>query len=323
MKKPKVTVIIPAYNSEEYIGRCLDSVLSQTFQDFEILVINDGSNDDTGKIVKKYAKKDKRIRYIEQKNIGVARTRNRAIGLAGGDFIAFMDNDDYIDSDYLEKLLPKNGEDIVISGFKRPDDKGKIMTQMKLEKNEWSKFMNPTPWAKLYRKSFIVDNKLEFLDNSIGEDIYFNLIAMLTVKKIQILSYVGYNWFFNKASVSSTKHKKYNEVDIFKLLNGCYKELEKRNLLNKNYELIEFFFYRFIVWFLLYAAKGAKKKGIDKIYDELFGWLEERFPDFKDNRLLRGDLPGETKPTRLIYKTFLKFHKIGLGKILVWGYAKI
>ena len=323
MKKPKVTVIIPAYNSQEYIERCLDSVLAQTFQDFEILVINDGSIDDTGKIVKEYAKKDERIRYVEQENIGVARTRNKAVGLARGEFIAFMDNDDFIDKDYLEMLLPKRGGDVVISGFKRPNKDGKIIAQMRLENEEWSKFMNPTPWAKIYRRGFIVNNKLEFLDNGIGEDIYFNLVAMLTTKKIRILDYVGYNWFLNADSVSSTKHKKYDEVDVFKLLDSCYKELKKRDLLGSNYELIEFFFYRFIVWFLLYAAKGAKKEEINKMYDRLFRWLEERFPDYRRNKLLKGDLPGEVKSTRSIYKTFMKFHRIGLGKMLVWGYAKI
>lgn len=323
MKKPKVTVIIPAYNSEEYIGRCLDSVLSQTFQDFEILVINDGSKDNTGEIVKEYSKKDKRIKYMEQKNMGVARTRNRAIHLAKGDLIAFIDNDDFIDDDYLETLLPEKGEEVVVSGFKRPDENGKIITQMKLKDSGWSRFMNPTPWAKIYRKSFIVDNNISFLDNDIGEDIYFNLVAMLMAKKARILDYVGYNWFYNKASVSSTKHKNYNEVDIFKLLNSCYDELKKRDLLISNKELIEFFFYRFIVWFLLYAAKGSSKKEIDKVYDELFKWLGERFPDYKNNRFLKGNLPGEIKSMRLVYKIFMKFHKMGLGKMLVWSYAKI
>ena len=323
MKKPMVTVIIPAYNSQEYIGRCLDSVLLQSFQDFEIIVINDGSKDKTGKIIEKYAKKDKRIRYYEQKNIGVARTRNRAVRLAKGEFIAFIDNDDFIDEDYLDNLLPKFGEDVVISGFKRPNKNGKIITRMDLEDEEWSKYVNPTPWAKIYRKKFITDNDIAFLDNNIGEDIYFNLIGMLVAGKTCIKKYVGYNWFYNEDSVSSTKHKKYNEVDIFKLLNSCYQELKKRGLLEKNCDLIEFFFYRFIVWFLLYAAKGSKKEEIDRIYDELFVWLKERFPNYRKNKLLKGNLPGEIKTTRIIYKTFMVFHKIGSGKLLVWGYAKI
>ena len=319
-----VTVIIPAYNSEKYIGRCIKSVLGQSFQDFEILVIDDGSTDGTGEVVKEFARLDERVIYKKQKNIGVAKTRNKAVGRARGEFVAFMDNDDFVDSDYLEKLLPRKGEDVVISGFKRPDENGKIMTQMQLEDTEWSKFMNPTPWAKIYRRDFIVDNKLEFLDNNIGEDVYFNLVAMLTARKVRILDYVGYNWFYNRESISSTEHKNFEKVNIFRLLNCSYDELKKRNLIKKNYDLLEFFFYRFIVWFLLYSSKGQEGVKIGKIYDELFTWLGERFPGYKNNRLLkRGALPGEVKSTRVAYEVFLRFHKMGLGKMLVTLYAKV
>ena len=323
MKRLKVTVIIPAYNSEEYIGRCLESVLRQSYQDFEVLVINDGSRDNTDAVVKEFAKKDRRVRYVEQKNMGVARTRNKAIKLAKGEFITFVDNDDYIDEDYLESLLPTGMEDVVTSGFKRPDKNGKIVTQMKLIDTEWSKFMNPMPWAKIYRRSFVVENGLEFLDNNIGEDIYFNLVAMLTAKKVKILDYVGYNWFYNTGSISNTKHKDFEKVDIFRLLNSCYDELKRRGLLEKNYQLVEFFFYRFIMWFLLYACKGQKKTKIDKVYTKLFEWLEERFPEYRKNRMMKGNLPGEVRATRVACRVFAWFHGMGLGKILIGVWAKI
>lgn len=324
MRTPIVSVIIPAYNAEGYISRCLDSVLGQTMQNFEIIVIDDGSKDRTGDVVKKYVKKDERIKYFKQKNMGVARTRNKAVELAEGEFIAFIDNDDYIDEDYLEMLLPRKGEDVVISGFKRPDEKGKIVKQMRLLDTEWSKFMNPTPWAKVYRKSFILDNKLEFLDNNIGEDIYFNLIGMLLVGKVKIIDYMGYNWFYNQKSISSTTHKDFRKIDIFKLLDSCLEELKKRGLLEKNYEIIEFFFFRFIVWFLLYATKGHRKIEINEIYDRLFSWLRKRFPDFANNRLLKkGQLEGEERQTRIAYEVFLKFYKLGLGKCLIRTYAEL
>ena len=323
MKEPLVTVIIPAYNSEKYIGRCLKSVLKQSYQNFEILVVDDGSVDGTGKVVKEYTTRDKRIRYIKQKNMGVAKTRNKAVKLAKGELIAFMDNDDYIDTDYLEKLLPSGDTEVVISGFKRPDENGKIVSKMQLKNTEWSKFMNPTPWAKIYRKDFIVNNRLEFLDNNIGEDVYFNLIAMLIAKKVKILDYVGYNWFFNRESVSSTQHRDFGQVDIFKLLNSCYDEIKERGLLQKNYQLVEFFFYRFIVWFLLYACKGQSRVKVGQTYSRLFGWLEERFPDYRKNKLLKGKLLGEVRATRLAYKTFWRLQKLGLGRTLIAIWAKI
>lgn len=324
MSRPEVSVIIPVYNAEKYIGRCLDSVLGQSYQDFEILVINDGSTDGSDEILKEYERKySSKMRYIKQKNMGVAKTRNKAVGMAKGEYVAFIDNDDYIDKDYLEKLLPRSGEDVVISGYRRPDENGKIVQKMKLKNVVWSKFTNPTPWAKVYRRDFIYENKIKFLDNDIGEDIYFNLVAMLFAKKVKIIDYVGYNWYYNRKSISSTKHKNFEEVDVFMLLDSCYDELKSRGLLEKNYELIEFFFCRFVVWFLLYSCKGQNKKKITKIYGKLFKWLGERFPEYANNRFLKGKLPGEVKSTRLAYKTFMFFHRLGLGEIVVWLYAKV
>ena len=323
MKRPKVSVIIPAYNSEKYIGRCLDSILNQSFEDFEVLVINDGSKDRTGEIIQEYEKKDKRIRYFEQKNMGVAKTRDKAVKLAKGDCIAFIDNDDYVDRDYFKKILPLKKEEIVISGYRRPDRDGKVKAEVKLEDEFWSRFVIVAPWAKIYQKDFIVKNNLKFLDNNIGEDVYFNLIAMFLANKVRILDYVGYNWFYNNKSVSNTKQRKFEEIDVFKFLNSCYDELKKRKLIQNNYHTLELYFYRYIVWFLLFAMKGAKKEKINKVYDDLFCWLNERFPDYRKNKLLKGKLPGEIKKTRLVYKTLLKFQKIGLGKVLVRAYAKI
>lgn len=323
MVKPKISVIIPAYNAEEYIGKCLDSVLAQDFNDFEVLVINDGSIDDTGKILNKYAKKDKRIKYFEQNNMGVARTRNKAIGLARGEFITFIDNDDYIDKDYLDVLLPRNNEEIVISGFRRPDKNGKIVKAVKLANTDWSRFVVPTPWAKVYRKDFILKNKIKFLDNNIGEDIFFNLTAMLKAKKIKTLDYVGYNWFYNDESISNTQHKDFSKINVFKLLNSCYDELKKQKLLENNYNLVEFFFYRFIAWFLFYSSKEQKKNEIDKMYDKLFNWLEMRFPRYKKNPFLRGKLEGEERMTRYAYLVLMLGHKLGFGKMVVWAYARL
>ena len=111
----KISIIVPVYNAEKYIGTCIDSILKQTYQNFELLLINDGSSDNSLEVLNQYSKKDKRIRVIDQKNIGVAKTRNKGIQLARGEYIAFIDNDDYIDEDYLEQFMNVcNNQDIVI-----------------------------------------------------------------------------------------------------------------------------------------------------------------------------------------------------------------
>ena len=97
----KISVIVPVYNQEKYIGRCIDSVLNQTMTDFELILINDGSKDKSLDILRNYEKKDKRIKIIDQKNMGVAKTRNKGIEIASGEFIVLVDNDDYLDNTYL------------------------------------------------------------------------------------------------------------------------------------------------------------------------------------------------------------------------------
>lgn len=317
-----VTVVIPVYNAEKYIERCMDSILKQTYDNIEVLAINDGSSDGSLDILKRYEENDARVRVINQKNMGVAKTRDKGVREAKGEYIAFIDNDDYIDNDYIEKLLPRKGEEVVISGFRRPDIDGKVVQTVKLADAEWSKFVNPTPWAKIYRKDFLVTNKITFLDNNIGEDIYFNLIAMLVAKNVRITNYIGYNWFFNNDSISNTKHKKYDQIDVMKLLDKSYEEVERRGLLERNYTLMEFFFYRFIVWFMFYAGKGATKDEVNREYDELFGWLRERFPKYQKNKMLKGSLPGESTRTRMIYKVVLLFQKMGLSRKIFQLYAK-
>ncbi len=325
MSVPKITVIIPAYNCEKYIGKCLDSILAQSYQDFEILVINDGSTDGTDEILREYEKEcSDKIKYVSQKNEGVAKTRNKAMKMAHGKYVAFVDCDDFVDEDYLEKLLPRNGEDITFSGYRRPNSKGKIVVETKLENEKWSKFVVPAPWAKIYDREFLLKNKIEFLDNNIGEDVYFNLIALLTASKVKILDYVGYNWYFNEKSVSNTGQKDFHKIDVMRFLNSSYDELKKRGLLSKNKEYLELFYYRYIVWFLLFSCKKHSKEEIGKKYDELFSWLLARFPDYRKNKLLKiGRLKGEVKKTRIVYKAFFDAQKIGLAKTLLSVYAKI
>ena len=100
---PEVSIIIPVYNNEQYIEKCIQSVLNQTFENFEVIVINDGSTDKSGEILEKLNREDSRIILIEQKNQGVAVARNRGMNKATGKYITFVDGDDYLKNDYIEK----------------------------------------------------------------------------------------------------------------------------------------------------------------------------------------------------------------------------
>ena len=105
MTNPAISIIIPVYNAQEGIKQCIDSLLNQSFTDFEIILINDGSTDNSLEVIKEYADANDFIRVIDKENEGVAKTRNKGIQLAKGKYVVFIDNDDFVDSDYLERFF--------------------------------------------------------------------------------------------------------------------------------------------------------------------------------------------------------------------------
>ena len=148
-----VTVIIPVYNSEKYIGKCIESVINQTYKNVKILLINDGSTDKSKEILGKYRSEYENIEVINQNNKGVAVTRNEAIMKVNTKYLMFIDNDDFIDSNYIETYInsaEENNYDIVMGGYRRVNCKGKIMFKEKLKDTPWSKYIILAPWAKIY-----------------------------------------------------------------------------------------------------------------------------------------------------------------------------
>lgn len=321
-----VTVIIPVYNSEKYISRCIDSVLNQTYKKFNILIIDDGSKDSSKDIIEEYKNKYDNIKAIFQENMGVSKTRNKAISMVTTKYTMFIDNDDFIDENYIQKHLEiaEEGDyDIVLSGYRRPNENGKIIKKMSLEDTEWSKFLVFAPWAKIYRTDYLIKNNIEFLDNNIGEDVYFNIQAMLLTKKIKIIDYIGYNWFFNTRSVSNTIQKDIRNIKIYNLLDNCYDVLSKKGLLNENYEIVEMYFIRYIIWFLLFSTKRLEYKVVSNEYNKIFNWLKAKFPNYKKNRLIGLRRPkGEVFSVKMICSIFMLFHKMRMGKILVYSLGR-
>ena len=130
MSNPTVSVIIPVYNAQDGIKQCLDSLLNQSFTDFEIILLNDGSTDNSLEVIKKYAAVNDFIRVIDKENEGVAKTRNKGIQLANGKYIVFIDNDDFVDSDYLERFynaIDQEQLDIVLGSYKRVNQEMKLL----------------------------------------------------------------------------------------------------------------------------------------------------------------------------------------------------
>lgn len=304
----KVSIIIPVYNSEKYISKCLDSVINQTYKNIEILVINDGSKDNSINILSEYEKKDSRIIVIDKENEGVAKTRNMGIKKATGDYIMFIDNDDFIDSDYVETYLKNTDYDIVIGSYKRTDINGEILFKYNLNEDSiWSKYIVLAPWAKLYKKDFLIKNNIEFLNYGIGEDVYFNLLCYSKTNNIKVINDFKYNWFYNNESVSNTKQRGLKKtVDITVLLNNLL------TFVDLNCEYNKYFLERYIYWYLLFSGKDASKGDFIEQYNNYIKWLNDN--KIKSNikpLFLKGE-PFKIKMVVVIFRMIRKLHLIKL-----------
>ena len=212
----KLSVVLPVYNVESYVSKCIDSILSQTFKDFELIIIDDGSTDSSSTICEKYQKKDSRIRFIKQENQGLSAARNHGIQLAQGEFISFIDSDDWIDSTmYLDMLsLITSDVDIVICGHRVVTESGEILeqntlddmcltaeqaTKMILKDQEIPSFA----WNKLFRRSLF--NDIKFPVNRIYEDTACVYKLFHISHTIKVTSSIYYNYLRNPNSICLAK----------------------------------------------------------------------------------------------------------------------
>lgn len=324
----KISVIIPVYNVEKYLARCLNSIIKNTYKNIEIILVNDGSKDKSQEIIDKYKNKyGNIIKAKEQENKGPAEARNVGIEMASGEYLMFIDSDDFIKEDYIEnyvKTLKEADYDLVAGGYHKWID-GKITYTIALQDEPWAKFMIMGPYTKLYKKSFLQENNIKFVKVNIGEDIYFNLQVNALAKKAKIIDYVGYYWYTNNESISNTMHKDIKNLEIDKMLNGSYDSLIEKNAINpNNKELIELYYYNFIIWVLQWTTKNTKFKDMSKEYDRLFKWLKERFPNYKKNKLIGINKPeGERFVVRIMFFIFMIMHKLHLGKIGVFIFSRM
>lgn len=216
-----VSVIVPIYNVEKYLAKCLDSLTNQTLKNIEIICINDGSKDRSAKILAEYSKKDSRIITINQKNLGLCIARNNGIDIAKGKYIGFVDSDDYIDLDFYEKLYnsaTKNKCDIAACGIIRFNKiKGKKYLKLKKEiitKNfkEKCKILDIPEkcyvWNKIYLREKINKYNIRFKENILYEDLYFTPEVLDKFETLITVPKTYYHYRKNPNSIVYTKCEK-------------------------------------------------------------------------------------------------------------------
>ena len=235
----KVSIIVPIYNTGKYLKKCIDSLLSQTEKNIEVILVNDGSTDNSEDIIKEY--KDKRIRYISKPNEGIGKTRNRGIKEAKGKYLMFIDSDDYISSNCVEVMLSmatSNNADIVISNFYKDYD-GKLenvnypfFKPSSLKDNpDIMNMINLGPCNKLYLTELVKSNKFD--EDIKYEDVNFVVSSLLKANKIvKINDYLSY-YVIHSNSETTTRDKKI--YDIIEVVERLKKKVKNMDYLKDNF----------------------------------------------------------------------------------------
>lgn len=231
----KVSVVVPVYNAEKTLERCLDSIRRQTLKDIEIICVNDGSTDKSGEILKKYAAHDKRFKVITQKNAYVGAARNRGMKEAKGEFIGFVDNDDTLSSDFYEKLYLATlaqKTDAAIAGSicrvknqlgKNSCERGYAKGGKTITAQDYVYGFYGYVWNKIYRRDFLERNKIYFSSyRTVFEDYYFTMQFLLHIDEIAVADEAKYYYTIYNASASRTV----NPMEIDEQL-ALYKDVEK------------------------------------------------------------------------------------------------
>lgn len=203
-----ISIIVPVYNASNYLAQCIESIISQTYQNWELILVDDGSKDQSGKICDEYALQEKRIRVIHKKNGGVSSARNAGLKLAKGEFICFIDSDDWVDSSYLEDFKTNQvNADFYFSGALY-DTYGQVYSYSKYNKQyckdieqisecffAQNLFSNGYPWGKLFKNQVISNHNLRFNENlSINEDHIFVFQYFQMIKSLYVTNTAGYHY---------------------------------------------------------------------------------------------------------------------------------
>lgn len=288
MKSGLISVIIPVYNVENYLARCLDSIINQTYKNLEILCINDGSTDNSLKILKQFQLLDSRIRIISHNNRGLSYTRNVGIEISTGEYISFIDSDDWIDLNFYEKAVNNlinfnadicfgNMQDAPLNTFKTVDNDFKVLDFSK--KIELCK--NGSVCDKLYKRELFEANNLRFIEGKFYEDNIVTLKLMFFSKIVITDKSINYYYFRNENSICRNKNTDYEKKrnidrifmvkEIFNFFNNktsmsekkCIKEFITRTVFtsirNFNFKLVRVLGFGFIIKYFLV-----------KIYNKIF-----------------------------------------------------
>ena len=292
----KVSIIVPVYNVEPYLDKCLNTLVNQTLKKIEIIIVNDGSKDNSEKIIEKYLKKyPEKIKYIKKANGGLSSARNEGLKYASGEYIGFVDSDDYVSLNTFNLMYKKAKEknfDLVVCNLNYVYETKTKMVSAGLDKDlenedEVKKnivFLYPAVWNKLYKKEIL--DSLKFKEGIWYEDVEFNFRVYPRVKSIGYVDKPLIQYVQRESSISKTIDKRlFNYIDNF---NGLIRYYQDNNLYNKYYFELEYSYVRYLyATFIKQLSYTNDKELFKEGVKEAIKNVQEHFPNYKKNIYLK------------------------------------
>lgn len=319
MNNPLVSIIIPVYNVESYLVRCLKSVLNQSYKNIEVLAINDGSTDNSLLILEEMKVKDERLKIINKKNGGQASARNLGLQLAKGEYIAFVDSDDYLALEMVEKCVSKINEsnyDLIIFDFynvNNQNQKQYFKTGTRVDN------ARTVPWNKFYHRSLWEESV--FPEGYWYEDL--GIIPAIVVNAKNIAKIEEPLYYYETSRISSqTNILNYNKLyDVIYMLEHTYREIKMKNKVMYNPEEIEFLFIEHLLFVtVLLKLPNIKDTNIKKkLVKEINNSIDKYIPDWKSSNYQSGNIINNNLK-QIVINQYLK-ERFLLGDLL-WKYPK-
>ncbi len=309
----KVSVVVPIYNVEKYLEKCLDSLLSQTLEDIQIILVNDGSTDKSGNIAKKYAKENpNKMLYVEKENGGLSDARNYGMKYATGDYIAFLDSDDYIEKEAYQEMYNKaiqdNADYVECDFIWEYPNKSKIDKRYSYKnKKEMLAFVRVVAWNKLIKRNIIVDNNIKFPKGLRYEDVEFTYKLLPYINKFSYIEKEFIHYLQRDNSIANVQNAR--TAEIFQILDNVINFYKEKKLYEEYKEELEYNYVRYLLCSSLKRiCKIQDKMKRKELTEETWKNINQRFPDWRKNKILKEVNIGKNIYMRTINKITYKLY---------------
>lgn len=288
---PKVSVVVPIYNVEKYIKKCMDSLVNQTLQEIQIIFVNDGSTDESGNIAKEYASKYlNKIIYLEKENGGLSDARNFGMRYAEGEYIAFLDSDDYVENTMYEEMYNKalqENSDYVECDFlwEYPDKTKKDKRNSYNNKKEMLTNVRVVAWNKLIKREILEKNNISFPKGLRYEDIEFTYKLIPYLNKVSYVDKEFVHYVQRNNSIANVQNER--TAEVFTIFDNIIKYYQEKNFYEEYKEELEYSYSRILLCSSLKRiCKIKDSKTRKKLIEETFEKLYQQFPLWKENKIL-------------------------------------